>query len=1094
MSATSVALALTLVFSGVSPAATPDGISPDLAPSDLPALELLEPTEMEVDSPEAESGSDADLPGEDESTDALPEGESEPPEGEGAPEEPLAPTDDGEPEEVPPGEDADLDNDLPGEGEAIEAAEEGELPVAGVIADVEEAAPLNLVLSRAAVPDKMEYLMPVQTGKDLGRNGRYGYGTVNPSNWATIRCSSSAADGSQVRITSACTAGKLTTTVLNPKTRTVVSTKTVSTTGDLPIVGGVELMSNGYIYLLTGQNNLAENASATVLRITKYDKNLNRLGSASLTSGQVANHPTIFGVQMPFMAGSPSMALVGGTLYVHMARQMHKAADGLNHQANITLSVNASSLSGMAAHSYSYSSHSFNQFARAYSGATKLLLADHGDAYPRSIFAANMRVPGTGTTTTGTVLPLVGAIGNNYTAATLNGVEVAGNTAGFVGISAPQDKAIQGITGIWANKAGQSASNLYFATFNLDGTAQPGFRWVTNYNPKTSNTIIGQPTLTALPSGQFVVMYQMTTPNTWARTLHYVLLDKNGSTVAQKSFTGFAYLPSSQPVVIGDDLYWVGVPQRASESLASATDHVLMGLSLKDAKNPTLLKRPAVSFATVPTPVISGAAKVGAKLTATKAGKADFKPTADSVSYQWLRNGSAISGATGTTYTPVVGDLNASITVKVTGKRTGYTTGSKTSAAVKVAAGSFTTIPTPVISGAAQVGKTLTATKAGKADFKPAADSVSYQWKRAGVAISGATGSSYKLVAADAGKKITVTVVGKRAGYANGSKTSAAVSVVLPANKPVVSRLAGPSRYGTNDAVNAKFGAKGGPVFVATGADFADALSIGPVVGVTGGSLFLTPRKSIDQVTLNRIKDLKPSAVYIVGGSGAVSDGVVAKVKAASGKSPVRVAGVNRYDTSEAIYKRFFVDGKRAVPSVFVATGRNFPDALSAASAGSALKAPVLLVNGTSAKGLSPYLMSSLKSKKTSLVLISGGTGAVNKTIESNVSRSFSVRRLSGPSRYDTNAAVNNYVASKAGSAALTSVFLATGKDFPDALSAAAPSGKLSSRLVLSNGSCIPKPVVSEWITKPGSKVANVYLVGGTGVLSKQVASLTQCK
>ena len=407
----------------------------------------------------------------------------------------------------------------------------------------------------------------------------------------------------------------------------------------------------------------------------------------------------------------------------------------------------------------------------------------------------------------------------------------------------------------------------------------------------------------------------------------------------------------------------------------------------------------------------------------------------------------------------------------------------------------FDSAPTPVISGTAEVGNTLTATKAGKNDFVPAADTVSYQWLRNGQAITGATQTTYTLTPSDAQQKITVQVTGSKAFYSDASKTSAAVTVApMPPNVPTVTRLSGKDRYGTNRAVNARFVNTGGPVFVATGADFADALSIGPVVKITGGTLILSGRTSIDQATLDQVQALSPSAVYVIGGKGAVSEGVVSRVAAATGRSPERVSGTNRYETSEAIYQKFFVDTARPVATAFVATGRDFPDALSSASAGAALSAPVLLVDGKTATGLPSYLTDSLQAKGTSKVLISGGTGAVNRAIESSLKQSFNTERLSGPNRYSTNLAIDAYVAAKAGSQALTSVWIATGEDFPDALSAAATSGELSSRLVLSNGTCIPKPVVSSWISPWTSKVTNVWLAGGTSVLKQSVANLTQCK
>jgi Tol biopolymer transport system component len=85
----------------------------------------------------------------------------------------------------------------------------------------------------------------------------------------------------------------------------------------------------------------------------------------------------------------------------------------------------------------------------------------------------------------------------------------------------------------------------------------------------------------------------------------------------------------------------------------------------------------------------------------------------------------------------------------------------------------------PTIGGTAKVGSKLTA----KPGSWTSGTKVSYQWKREGKAISGATTSSYKLVAADAGKKITVTVTGAKSGYAKLAKTSSSKTVAKVAPK-----------------------------------------------------------------------------------------------------------------------------------------------------------------------------------------------------------------------------------------------------------------------------------------------------------------------
>jgi hypothetical protein len=79
------------------------------------------------------------------------------------------------------------------------------------------------------------------------------------------------------------------------------------------------------------------------------------------------------------------------------------------------------------------------------------------------------------------------------------------------------------------------------------------------------------------------------------------------------------------------------------------------------------------------------------------------------------------------------------------------------------------TASTPRISGDARVGSTLTA-RPGM--WKPHGVKLSYQWLRSGSPIPGATGSHYRLVDADAGSTLTVSVTGSKSGYASASAVS----------------------------------------------------------------------------------------------------------------------------------------------------------------------------------------------------------------------------------------------------------------------------------------------------------------------------------
>ena len=397
------------------------------------------------------------------------------------------------------------------------------------------------------------------------------------------------------------------------------------------------------------------------------------------------------------------------------------------------------------------------------------------------------------------------------------------------------------------------------------------------------------------------------------------------------------------------------------------------------------------------------------------------------------------------------------------------------------ATGPTMTLSLSVVGSAAPRGTVTMKTSVAGAGAEGVSEA--FTWSMGGKTLK--TGKTLDLTNAQAGKSIDATY--KVTDLE--TQTTATRSVKVSISDLPVTRLAGQTRYSTNRAVNDAVGGAGRPVFIATGASFPDALSIGPAVVQEEGSLILTEPTKMSQGNLDSVVAKKPSKIYVVGGSGAVSDGVVAQLRGATGLVPERISGANRYETSVSVYNRFFKD--KSLPMVFVATGRDYPDALTAAAAGGALGAPVLLVDGQTGTNLPDSVLSALSATTKSAVVI-GGEGAVRTRISTNLAKSFSVTRLAGASRYETNTAVNDYIGTRT-SEPVTRVWIATGKDFPDALSAAVPAGVGSQRLVLSNGSCVRKPVVSSWIKTSTSKVDGVTLVGGEGVLSASVKALTEC-
>mgnify|MGYP000653710813 CR=1 FL=1 len=155
-----------------------------------------------------------------------------------------------------------------------------------------------------------------------------------------------------------------------------LSTKLID--NELPIFGAFYDFGNNY-YVLSGQENPKQNDSLEVFRITKYDKNWNKIKSCGLYGANTT---------VPFDAGSARMTHSGDHLLVRTCHEMYKSSDGNNHQANVTIEVDMPSMTitdsytGIMNVDYGYVSHSFNQFIKT--DGNHIVALDHGDAHPRS--------------------------------------------------------------------------------------------------------------------------------------------------------------------------------------------------------------------------------------------------------------------------------------------------------------------------------------------------------------------------------------------------------------------------------------------------------------------------------------------------------------------------------------------------------------------------------------------------------------------------------------------------------------------------------------------------------------------------------------
>ena len=169
-------------------------------------------------------------------------------------------------------------------------------------------------------------------------------------------------------------------------------------------------------------------------------------------------------------------------------------------------------------------------------------------------------------------------------------------------------------------------------------------------------------------------------------------------------------------------------------------------------------------------PTITGTATEDQTLTADASGISDDDGLG-TFSYQWLRDGTAITGATATTYTLGDADVGSQISVRVS-----YTDGNGTAESVTSAATSAVTnindAPSgaPSITGTPAEDQTLTADTSGISDDDGIGPFI-YQWQRDGVNILGATSSTYTLGDDDVGAIMQVTV-----GYTDANGTAEAIA------------------------------------------------------------------------------------------------------------------------------------------------------------------------------------------------------------------------------------------------------------------------------------------------------------------------------
>ncbi|OOB89445.1 cell wall-binding repeat-containing protein [Rathayibacter sp. VKM Ac-2630] len=267
-------------------------------------------------------------------------------------------------------------------------------------------------------------------------------------------------------------------------------------------------------------------------------------------------------------------------------------------------------------------------------------------------------------------------------------------------------------------------------------------------------------------------------------------------------------------------------------------------------------------------------------------------------------------------------------------------------------------------------------------------------------------------------------------------------------------RIAGVDRYETAAALSRAFVEPGIPVlYVASGANWPDALSAGPAAAHLGGSLLTTDPSALPASTAAEIRRLAPSRVVVVGSELSVSDAVLRQLERLVPEVR-RIGGVDRYETSRLIVR----DAYTTAPEyTYLATGANFPDALAVAGA-AGTASPVVLVDGgrSGADDATKDLLRSLRVQAAQAV---GGEPSIPTSLMKDLVQSGAIQRdyrIAGSDRYATAAFVGDFVPRNDGRA-----FVASGEGFADALAVAAVAARTGTPVVLTEQPCL-RPIAAE--------------------------------
>ncbi|MBU3190273.1 cell wall-binding repeat-containing protein [Clostridium bowmanii] len=311
---------------------------------------------------------------------------------------------------------------------------------------------------------------------------------------------------------------------------------------------------------------------------------------------------------------------------------------------------------------------------------------------------------------------------------------------------------------------------------------------------------------------------------------------------------------------------------------------------------------------------------------------------------------------------------------------------------------------------------------------------------------------------------------------ADGYKTASCIVVVNAASNISIIRLGGADRYQTATAISQSgWKTTSSYAVLATGNDYPDALSAAPLAKKYNAPILLTDKNSIPQTVITELKRLSVAHIFITGGTGVVTQSIENQLNT-MGIATERLGGADRFETSIKIAEKLgVVSGE-----IMVTNGMQYADALSASSIAAKKGIPIILTNKDALPDPTNTFISNKSFTKTYIL---GDTDLISNYVANKFS---SIERIVGSDQYERNI---NIIKRFESDINFKSICVATGKDFPDALSGSAIAAMNSTAIVLVDDSNL-KNITTNYISGKLPQVNNVYIFGQQGAVSDATVNI----